>query len=80
MKVYVTKKDIEQGRKSAICLCPVALALKRRTKKVWMVYGHGLKEAGTFRPSMLLPPEACRFVDDFDAGNPVKPFSFKLPS
>lgn len=80
MKIYVTKKDIKEGVTGSICLCPVALALKRRTKKVWMVYGHGVKEVGIFKPSQLLPPKACRFVDDFDNCFPVKPFSFELPS
>ena len=83
VKIQVTAEDIEHGtRKDAKC-CPIALACKRlelTDPDVCGEYSDGIQvrddgeEDGYWR--YKLPPEAAKFVEDFDAGLPVKPFEF----
>ena len=46
----------------------------RRTKHL----GIKLTGHGAFRFAVPLPPEAAQWMRDFDAGNPVVPFEFKV--
>lgn len=39
MKIKVLKRDIENGKKSSPCYCPVALAIKRYTKSKQVIVG-----------------------------------------
>ena len=79
MKITVTKEDIRKGKIGRQKSCPIALAILRSGLKfgwygvdVDMVYLKGLDE-------IELPSKATKFIDLFDEGKIVKPFSFNLP-
>ena len=77
MRVNVTRADINKGCPESVHFCPIARAVRRKGYKRVSVgnticigqYGHGLREFD-------LPYTAMNFVDNFDAGEVVKPFSF----
>ena len=66
MEINITKKDIEQGQPENIKCCPIALAL-RRTFKTDMV--EVKKDDATNQVS---------FVNEYDRGQTVEPFTFKI--
>ncbi len=79
-RIYVRKSDIEVGGRGNCFTCPVAMALKRAYKGRSISVqsdsyrvDRGSIKTGAWFP---LPETAVRFVRDFDAGRPVKPFSF----
>lgn len=79
--VEVTAEDIERGKPRAACDCPVALAAGRVFESPHVgVFRVGddldlfVLGFGQMRPS----EEMRRFVDDFDAGRPVAPFTFTV--
>ena len=73
--ISVSKKNIKEGRRKKPYACPIALACK---------------DAGLYDPSvgdyyMVLtgkivdtPNTVHRFIQNFDAGKPVKPFKFRI--
>jgi len=75
--VKVTTEDIENGMKESCFHCPVARACGRagivkpavRKYAVWH---------GSDRTRTELPASAQQFIEDFDNGEPVVPFSFDL--
>ena len=79
MKINVTKRNIEKGKRKSCGACPVALAL-RRTFKVTEVSVasriviFGLSPQACFET----PDEVLRFMDRFDRRCKVEPFSFEL--
>lgn len=75
MKIKVTRKHIRKGKRGLSFRCPVALALKEKTKVEWMV---GLRYANSRVKLFDLPPVAVDFIRDFDDGKRVEPFSFEL--
>lgn len=65
--ITVTQQDIDRGVKHSGKECPIALAVNRAATlgdELWHV---------------RYPREVGYFIRDFDAGQPVKPFSFWLP-
>lgn len=85
MKVTVTQRHIDEGRKNIISLgvapraawCPIALAVRELTNKKYDVI------ASTYYIRIgddryHTPTKAHMFMIDFDRGNPVKPFEFEL--
>lgn len=75
MKINVTERDIELGARGTTVACPIALAIKRRTKKAVHV-GTWTARIGQVR--FKLPEEAINFVACFDRNVYVKPFKFNL--
>ena len=79
--ISVTAKDIAEANKrlvdgmQRICNCPVSLAIERKTGKRTSVCFFAL---GAYISISELPRKAQDFIEDFDLGKPVKPFSFKL--
>lgn len=82
MKISVNDSHIQEGHKRSICFCPIALALKE-------CLGHrseavvGLTEASVYqinraKRNIYLPKKASNFIEKFDKGFPVKPFSFYI--
>ena len=76
VKINVTAKDIEKGVYESIYLCPVARAIKRATKGI---------QPAVFPKTVVidgltfgLPEQATEFINEYDRGNEVKPFSFKM--
>jgi hypothetical protein len=74
-KITVTAADIQNGVREDGNCCAIALAARRvfhsRVEEIaveeWLTVG-----ARTF----TLPKNAIRFMDRFDNGQPVRPFSF----
>jgi len=77
MRIEVTAEDIKNGVFTDCRSCPVALALDRHTGDWWSV---GTSTATRIETGarFLLPPSACRWIHNFDCGDPVEPFSFEL--
>jgi hypothetical protein len=82
MKVHieVTEQDIKDGKPCTISSCPIARALRRTLpKSVAQVGGDGITMNGVFgRRSITTPAKILAFVESFDNGYPVKPFSFNI--
>ena len=75
--VDVTQNDIDAGDSHADS-CPVALAISRAMDRPVLVCRDCWAfwpETGTFYP---MPEAAGRFIELFDNGLPVEPFSFTV--
>ena len=77
-KVEVTAKDINKGRVCNGQYCPVALAVGRTGRFILgkIFVANTRVYAGDAKYS--LPKKAIAFIEKFDEGRPVKPFSFVL--
>ena len=79
----VIQQDIDQGTRKVCETCPIALAAIRSSvvnpvifsTEIWYTIGKGLDRSRCKSP---LPTEASRFIEDFDMGLPVKPFTFSI--
>ena len=83
MRIEVTQRDIDFGRKEESTLCPVALAIKRQLVNVDSVsvgVTHLLYhiQGDEDMTEVLLPPEVKHFVNRFDYGHEVFPFEFEI--
>jgi hypothetical protein len=78
VRVEVTAGHIARGRPKDAACCAAALALSDAMGEPWEVYGEDAGPATGVADWIYLPPEAVRFVDDFDAGRPVEPFAFEV--
>jgi len=75
MKIHVTEKHIINGKTTNPWQCPVALAIKEATGRKPTV----ISEWYSFNNEELpLPEKVTKFIDNFDRGKKVKPFSFVL--
>ena len=74
-KIEVTQADIDEGSSGEPESCPIALAAQRTMNKPVSVYR---KTMGTGRLRWPLPKAAIEFVDRYDAGAYVEPFSFEV--
>lgn len=74
--INVTQEDINAGKRNACELCPVALSVKRMFPKrtIYVDTRYIVIDLLGF----VIPIEARDFITAFDAGRPVKPFSFPL--
>ena len=80
VKVSITQRDINKGERYDDVGCPIARALRRKgikasvgsagwtTKRTKVIKGW----PGKFKE------EIQGFIDDFDSGKKVKPFTFEL--
>jgi hypothetical protein len=75
MKIVVTQEHIDKGKIDHRCLCPIALAFSDAGLGDVTV---SLNNAYTRTTLWILPLEARLFVEEFDSGVEVKPFSFEL--
>lgn len=79
LEINVTKNDILRGQRTHTMACPIARAVRRKLKtEVRVKYDEVVAEYVDWNVTYGLPPEASRFVDEFDSGEPVLPFRFKL--
>lgn len=84
LNIRVTKADIARGLKQNIHYCPIAMATKRCLRE--MGYRPGAAEVkiaddiqwNRYNGDLYgnMPNKASDFIDNFDGGNPVKPFNF----
>ena len=80
-KITITNEDIRRGVRNNACACPVALAIKRVMPKATSVAvscSRVTYKVGDQRVWKDLPKEAYVFIENFDEGFKVKPFSFSL--
>lgn len=75
MKIQVTQEDISNG-KTNIYACPIALSLRREFPSAKV--GVAITLDGSWKDAIQAPPEALKFMNDFDDGKSVKPFEFEL--
>jgi hypothetical protein len=73
-KITVRRKHIRAGLVKSGTRCPIALACKEHSENVHVGVDCTLIDSYFNR----LPRSAQRFIKAFDAGRPVKPFTFIL--
>ncbi len=80
LKIKVTAKDIENGKRNDGARCPIARAARRVLKKVASVDGTVIefKYDGNDYTDSILPKAASNFIARFDDKKKVKPFTFKV--
>jgi hypothetical protein len=80
MRIHVTKNDIEVGIWNSAEMCPIALAVKRRTKKRPVRVGLSWIEIGPWNRAARidLPPKAKGFILALGIKQPVAPFQFEI--
>lgn len=76
MKIQVTQKHINEGKRGECFNCPIALALLEATGQQWDVSFH---MACSWHYNLNLPEIAQEFIGRFDYEKTVKPFEFELP-
>lgn len=77
MRVNVTQRDIDKGHPVMATLCPIARSLHRHAT----MRDAAVSTRMIYDPSVGyidLPKSAKKFVEMFDNGEPVKPFSFRI--
>ena len=76
-RIDVTYDDIQHGKQRSCFDCPVALAMTRAVGCRTTVG----RSSFTLEPrwwGAALPEEAASFVDRYDGGVPVEPFTFHV--
>lgn len=87
--IKVTQQHIDAGQPHSSVSCPIALAISDNEIALNLRVGVGLTTANLYMWSQtdnslhhvadaVMPQNAERFVAEFDAGKPVKPFEFNL--
>lgn len=80
VRIEVTSEDIACGIESNCTECPIALALRRATTRVYHVHAdrieYPLAHGGGYVPH---PPQVREWIGRFDSGQRVDPFGFDLP-
>lgn len=87
MKICVTAKHIKKGKRNEGHSCPIALAIreeldcaikaaKKLGKEDTFKVDVGGAEIYIGNDSYIIPEKACKFIEKFDDGGTVKPFSF----
>lgn len=80
IQVEVGQELIDRGVQKDCSECPVALGISRNTGR-FVTVSRGLitfSRGNSFIGRVPTPASARAFIDDFDAGRPVSPFSFPL--
>lgn len=81
MRVYITPKDIELGRRGSPGYCPVARAVGRTRPGKKVRVGATMISEHTGGPRHILsriPPRIRAWIEVFDRGGTVKPTSFTV--
>ena len=74
LKVTVTLHNIRRGLILHRMSCPIALAVRRATHRTNVSVSGTTIYAG--KSAFALPQKAINFIDDFDYGDHVTPFTF----
>ena len=80
LKVEVTQAHIDKGGGTQPCFhCPIALAVKDAGIRDAAVHSQYIKYAFNGRVHFIhLPEKAMFFIQHFDKGWPVQPFTFEV--
>ena len=79
--IDVTQEDIDRGRRGKCMECPIALAAARATGRASAFTSHwavNVDGADFDEIDNATTPEIRKFIGDFDCGEKVSPFSFKM--
>ena len=74
----VTAHDIKRGVSANVCKCPVARAARRTLRRQVEVCDLLTVNYRRFDAKYRLPKRALNFINRFDTGKSVKPFTFKI--
>ena len=77
LRVEVTAEDIAKGVRNTCDRCPIALALSALGVIEPFVDGYAV-EFGNCEEQVRTPEVASAFIEAFDLGNPVEPFTFEI--
>jgi hypothetical protein len=77
IRVSVTAADITAGTRGRARSCPVCLAMNRATGKKG-VAGRLLLWPDDRAGHVATPPAVAAWMEDFDEGRPVRPFTFEI--
>lgn len=78
MIIHVTEEHIRRGVPTSVCGCPIALALNDALCDVYLVGKDSFAPYLSGRKIQRFQKKAQIFIERFDAGIPVKPFSFRI--
>lgn len=81
MKINVTQLDIDYGVQSSCRSCPIALATKRLyPDAVWVHVGAAIHVSDGHGNHLIykLSDDAVVWIQHFDCGDVVEPFSFEV--
>lgn len=77
LKVEVTSEHIAKGDAFNPCGCPIALAILQAVRHPFVVVA--VSTGIVIRQNTYpMPAEVIAFIDAFDAGQPVQPFTFEI--
>lgn len=82
--IDVIDQDIKVGTRRNAFFCPIARAANRALGGHGYSYSQMHVQVGDnllgfrFGKPVFLSPQAIKFMEDFDTGNPVVPFSFRV--
>ena len=77
--ITVTQNDINLGTPSESDSCPIALAITSSGFYHVFVEDEKIEWFSKYNRRSMIPPKKVRqFIERFDAGKPVRPFSFQL--
>lgn len=78
LTIHVTQEDINSGIPKKCSKCPVALAINRATGLAATVKFHPNYIGENEHDIFMTPDCVIAFINKFDAGNHVSPFSFTI--
>lgn len=80
VNISVSAKDIRAGKRTSPEFCPIALATQRKLGAKTTVGSQDIYIYSNARRAKryYVPPAVRKFIGDFDAGRPVKPFRFRI--
>jgi len=80
IRVEITREDIKTGIRKDPCNCPIAKAFKHSTDFIWVEVKPATItfDTGQGYRFMLLPRKVQKFIEKFDKGMKVKPFTFEV--
>lgn len=79
MKITVTEEHIQKGERRSCGRCPIAQAIHESTGVAMEVGIASAWPANGPYKCIDLPREAQVFIDRFDRGSRVRPFTFEFP-
>lgn len=79
MNIHVTAQHIMNGQRADCRRCPVALALKDATGQRYAVSTRTYRSINDLAKNEDLPAKARDWIEAFDSGHKVKPFTFNIP-
>lgn len=74
--IDVTQEDIDEGEPMSPFDCPIALAVRRKTRRKHVAVALGRKHIECGHKLLALDIDALKFGWAFDLGKPVKPQRF----